>query len=49
MGLKTRPEATEICVQRAYPLRFAAEQGQGKYEEMFQGFNNSMHSSASVH
>jgi uncharacterized oxidoreductase len=47
--LKTHPEATEICVKRVYPLRFAAEQGQSKYEEMFQGFNNSMHSPASVH
>lgn len=37
--LRTQPEAKEICVQRVYPLRFAAEQGQAKYEEQFLGFN----------
>jgi uncharacterized oxidoreductase len=37
--LRTQPEATEICVKRVYPLRYAAEQGQAKYEEAFQGFN----------
>ena len=40
--LETRPEAKEICVKRVYPLRFSAEQGQAKYEEMFDGFNGSM-------
>jgi uncharacterized oxidoreductase len=37
--LRTQPEGTEICVKRVYPLRYAAEQGQAKYEEAFQGFN----------
>jgi uncharacterized oxidoreductase len=37
--LRTQPEAKEICVKRVYPLRFAAEQGQAKYEEQFLGFN----------
>ena len=37
--LATQPEATEICVQRVYPLRHSAEQGQPKYEETFQQFN----------
>jgi uncharacterized oxidoreductase len=40
--LRTQPEAKEICVKRVYPLRFAAEQGQAKYEEQFFGFNNSV-------
>lgn len=47
--LKTQPLATEICVKRVYPLRFAVEQGQAKYQEAFRGFNNSMASSASAH
>jgi uncharacterized oxidoreductase len=46
--LKTQPEAKEICVKRVYPLRFAAEQGQGKYEEQFRGFNDSVAAAASV-
>ena len=45
--LKTQPEATEICVKRVYPLRFAEEQGHAKYEETFQTFN-SMAAAASV-
>jgi len=40
--LTTQPEATEILVKRVYPLRFAADQGQDKYQEMFQGFNDAM-------
>lgn len=40
--LRTQPQAKEICVKRVYPLRFAAEQGQAKYEEQFLGFNNSV-------
>lgn len=44
--LKTQPNATEICVKRVYPLRFAADNGQGKYEEMFKGFNDSMAAAA---
>jgi uncharacterized oxidoreductase len=47
--LKTQPDATEVCVQRVLPLRFAAEQGQAKYEEMFKGFNDSMFATASGH
>ena len=46
--LQTQPEAKEICVKRVYPLRFAAEQGQAKYEEQFLGFNNSVAAAASV-
>ena len=38
--LKTRPEATEVCVETVKRLRFAAEGG--KYEELFQGFNDAM-------
>jgi uncharacterized oxidoreductase len=45
--LRTRPEAKEICVKRVYPLRFAAEQGQGKYEEQFLGFNKAAAAAAS--
>lgn len=46
--LTTQPEAKEICVERVQPLRFAADQGQAKYEEAFQGFNKSM-AAASTH
>jgi uncharacterized oxidoreductase len=42
--LKAQPDAKEICVKRVYPLRFAAEQGQEKYETFFKQFNDSMHS-----
>ena len=43
MGLiKTRPGATEINVQKVYPLRFAADAGQEKYEQQFKGFNDAM-------
>ena len=44
--LRTRPGATEICVQRVNHLRFAAEQGQEKYEEIFQGLNNATRAAA---
>ena len=44
--LEMQPEAREICVKRVYPLRFSAEQGQAKYEEMFNGFNGSRASAA---
>jgi uncharacterized oxidoreductase len=40
--LQTQPKAKEICVKRVYPLRFAAEQGQTKYEEQFRSFNESV-------
>jgi uncharacterized oxidoreductase len=46
--LATQPEATEICVQRVYPLRYAAEQGQPKYDETFQQFNRRASSAASA-
>jgi uncharacterized oxidoreductase len=46
--LQTQPETKEICVKRVYPLRFAAEQSQVKYEEQFLGFNNSVAAAASV-
>lgn len=35
--LRTQPDAQEICVQRVYPLRFAAEQGH--YDQVFNGLN----------
>lgn len=38
--LRTQPEAREICVKRVFPLRFAAEQGQEKYEEFLKRFND---------
>jgi uncharacterized oxidoreductase len=41
--LHDHPAANEVCVKRVYPLRFAAEQGQEKYEEFFSAFNDRMH------
>lgn len=38
--LKTRPDGHEVCVENVKHLRFAAETG--KYEELFQGFNDAM-------
>jgi uncharacterized oxidoreductase len=38
--LRMQPDAREICVQRVYPLRFAEEQGQEKYAEFFNRFND---------
>ena len=40
--LTTQPHATEICVKRVHPLRFATDGGQTKYEQTFQGFNDAM-------
>ena len=41
MQLLTRqPDAREIDVQRVHPLRFAAEQGQAKYDEFFERLNS---------
>ena len=40
--LKTEPTPSEICVKRVYPLRFASDNGQAKYDEMFKGFNDAM-------
>jgi uncharacterized oxidoreductase len=42
--LKTQPGVKEVCVKKVYPLRFAADGGQEKYESFFQQFNDSMHS-----
>jgi uncharacterized oxidoreductase len=39
--LERQPDAKEICVKKVYPLRFSAEQGQQKYEEFFEQFNDS--------
>jgi uncharacterized oxidoreductase len=41
--LQSQPNAKEICVGRVYPLRFAGEPDQKKYEEFFEQFNASMH------
>jgi uncharacterized oxidoreductase len=41
--LKSRPDVKEVCVKKVHPLRFAAENGQQKYEQFFQQFNDSMH------
>ena len=44
--LRTQPTATEICVQRVYPLRFATDGGQQKYEDMFTAFNDGIAAAA---
>jgi uncharacterized oxidoreductase len=46
--LETQPQAKEICVKRVYPLRYAAEQGERKYEEQFLGFNHALAQGVSV-
>jgi uncharacterized oxidoreductase len=38
----TQPNATEILVERVKPLRFAASNGQEKYDAFFQSFNDAM-------
>ncbi|MGB9418996.1 MAG: SDR family NAD(P)-dependent oxidoreductase [Acidobacteriaceae bacterium] len=38
--LKEQPDATEICVERVYPLRFAEKNGD--FDKAFQGFNNAL-------
>lgn len=38
--LKTKPDATEICVKNVERLRYAAETG--KFDTFFQGFNDAM-------
>jgi uncharacterized oxidoreductase len=38
--LKTQPRATEILVERVKPLRFAASNGEEKYNAFFQQFND---------
>jgi uncharacterized oxidoreductase len=42
--LKTQPAATEICVERVKPLRFAAESGQ--YDSVFRGLTEAMASAS---
>jgi uncharacterized oxidoreductase len=42
--LQSQPGVKEVCVKKVYPLRFAAEGGQEKYEQFFTQFNDSMHS-----
>lgn len=44
--LQRQPVPNEICVKRVNPLRFAADEGQEKYEQMFQGFNAAMTTAA---
>jgi uncharacterized oxidoreductase len=41
--LRTQPSAREICVERVFPLRFAAEKGQAGYDQIFTTLNDSMH------
>ena len=38
--LKTSPDATEICVERVKPLRFA--EANGSYDAFFKKFNDAM-------
>jgi uncharacterized oxidoreductase len=40
--IRTQPYATEILVERVKPLRFAASNGEEKYNAFFQQFNNAM-------
>jgi uncharacterized oxidoreductase len=40
--LNKQPDVTEICVQRVYPLRFAAEAGREKYDQFVRQFNDAM-------
>jgi uncharacterized oxidoreductase len=40
--IKTQPNATEILVERVKPLRFAAANGQEKYDAFFKQFNDAM-------
>lgn len=47
--LKNQPDAQEICVKRVYPLRFASDQGQAKYEQFFDTFNRSVATTPQQH
>jgi uncharacterized oxidoreductase len=40
--IKTEPNATEILVERVKPLRFAASNGEEKYNAFFSQFNDAM-------
>ena len=42
--LKTSPDATEICVERVKPLRFA--EANGGYDAFFKTFNDSLSAAA---
>ncbi len=39
---QTKPDATEIAVERVRPLRSAAEGGHQKYQRFFTEFNDAM-------
>jgi uncharacterized oxidoreductase len=41
--LQSQPDVKEVCVNNVYPLRFAAEGGQEKYDQFFHQFNDAMH------
>ena len=41
--LQSQPTAKEICVKYVYPLRYAGEPDQKKYDAFFQQFNDAMH------
>jgi uncharacterized oxidoreductase len=47
--LETSPNATEICVERVKPLRFAEASGQGQYDAFFKNFNDGMSAAAAAH
>ena len=40
--LQNQPDATEINVKNVYPLRYAADSGQEKYQQFFQQLNDMM-------
>jgi hypothetical protein len=40
--LETQLTATEICVEKVNPLRFAGDGGDEKYEQTFLNFNDAM-------
>jgi uncharacterized oxidoreductase len=41
--LKSQPDVREVCVKKVYPLRFAGEPDQKKYDKVFNEFNDAMH------
>jgi uncharacterized oxidoreductase len=45
--LKTSPQATEICVERVKPLRFA--EANGGYDSFHKKFNDTMAAAAAGH
>jgi len=47
--LQSDPTPPEICVERVAPLRFAAAKGQGPYDGMFKGFNDTMTAALAGH